>query len=280
MLNAFKKPYFVLVVLLVVIIVVVLGKNVKDSLFFSNRQRINIVIYNKDTPYYYSISTIDNLHYAVPFGADQEILLPGGYGKYRVGALRKLVHLEKKPELMQRAFSYATGTFVDYYFFPRSVEIYYGKNIAGIAPVFSVKDIVTMYSNASTIDRIYIAMRLIGKQVQDFRTIHFNAAFKKTTQGYWYQKIFRSEQKNIQIQYARSWLTASEVGEIIEGNGIRVADITKENSNGRKCVIKEDTSAHSASARALSRFFHCDIMRDKTGIYDIILMLGEKEEEW
>ena len=277
-------------VLLLVIFVILVIRSLRESLFFSGKERVNLVVYGKNANFF-SLGLKDDLHYKIPFYPDLQLVTPGGYGYYRVGALGKLVNLEKNPEILRRTFSLTTSTFVNYYFLPKKMNIYYGKEEESGKPSFT--DIFFSETNASFIDSIYLYLAFLGKRPQEFNvlmeisslkkdgSVRFSLdEFNKKFQGYFYQKVFREEKKNIQIIYSKNITAASYMGQILEGTGIRVADLSQEEKTTKGCFIKENLSIHSKTAIEISNFFKCDLVKENTGVYDIIYVIGERERDW
>jgi hypothetical protein len=263
----------------------------QTSLFFANKDRLNVVFYGKETNYY-SLGIGGAGNYVIPFFADLKLQVPGGYGYYRVGALGKLVSLDKKPEILEKTFSLATYSFVDYYFYPQTDEVFYGSEKQDVA-LPSAKSILFGTSNASWIDKIYLAMQFADRKKNDFRKISLQSnknkdgdeifaadQFEKKYTGYLFQKSYRNEMKSVQILYAKEYENADRVGKMLEGNGIRVGDISPSTTNPHSCVIVEDISTPSSTAKMLMDFFHCSWKEGKTDIYDILFELGDKEKEW
>lgn len=278
---------------IIILMVCIIGvKVLASSLFFSGKERINIVMYGKETTFI-SLGIRDNLDYAIPFYPDLQVQVPGGYGYYRIGALGKLVSLEKQPDILRKTFSLTTSTFVDYYFYPESSEIYYGKTATDRPRAPSLRAMFFNKSNASWLDKLYLYWQMIGRSSPEF-TVFKNVQsknkdgdrifsfkeFTKAYQGYFYQRIYRSEKKNIQIEYVSSWETADILAFLLEGNGVRVADVTQGKGGIKGCIIKEYSDTFSQTARDVALFFNCQLRRDKTGIYDILFILGSREKEW
>lgn len=275
-----------------VIVVVFIVRNVKESLFFSGKERANVIFYGKNANFY-SFGLKDDLHYLISFYPDLQLQVPGGYGYYRVGALGKLVNLEKDPEILRQTFSLATSTFVNYYFLPKKTDIYYGEEEENAADKPSFTDVFFSQTNASLTDRLYIYLIFLGKRPQEFNilrelsslkkdgSVRFSLDdFSKKFQGYFYQKIFREEKKNIQVIYHKNITTATQLAQILEGNGIRVADLTQGQRPNKGCYVKENLSSHSKTAVEISNFFKCALIKESTGIYDIIYIVGDREQDW
>lgn len=287
-----KNKYQPLIILLAVLVLIIGVKTIKESLFFVGRERINLVFHGNNTNFF-SLNNKNGLHYAISFYPDLQLPVPGGYDYYRVGALGKLANLEKKPDILKRTFSLATSTFVDFYFLPKLSDIYYGNQAVGSLQKPSLKDIFFNQSNANLIDRIYIYFLFFGLRTQDFTLISDIPTIKKGNdsvislddfssayQGYFYQKIFREEKKNIQIVYNNDIKAANTIGRILEGSGIRVADIAQRHDGQKKCLVKESIAKHSETALEISKVFSCNISSDNTNVYDIIFVLGDKEKDW
>lgn len=286
-----KNKYQPLIILLVVLLIVIGVKTIKESLFFAGKERINLVFYGNNTNFF-SLNNKDGLHYVISFYPDLQLPVPGGYGYYRVGALGKLANLEKKPDILKRTFSLATSTFVDFYFLPKLSDIYYGNQVARSLQKPSLNDIFFSQSNMSLIDRLYIYFLFFGLRTQDFTLINDIPVvkkgndsvislndFSKAYQGYFYQKIFREEKKNIQIIYDNNINAANIIGQILEGSGIRVADIDQ-GLGQKKCLVKENSTKHSETVLEISKVFNCNISSDNTNVYDIIFVLGNREKDW
>ncbi len=110
-----RRNLFIAIIIL--LLLYLLFRNLFSSLFFRRIERVNIIFYGPTTRYY---SFGNDTNYLLPFSADTGVLVPGGYGNYRVGALGKLITLEKKSDLYQKIFSGNTLSFVDFYFFPKN----------------------------------------------------------------------------------------------------------------------------------------------------------------
>lgn len=279
----------VLVVLLLLIVGAVF-QLLRHSLFFTAPERLNIVMYGEKTVFY-SLGIRDRLDYAIPFYPDLRITVPGGYGEYRIGGLGKLVSLEKNDTILKKTFSTTTATFVSYYFLPRDTKVYYGKTLEEVS-VPSPFSYFTYRSNAGFFDRVYIFFHMIGKRPQNFTNlttiksyvkagdiIFSQDDFNELYKGYFYQKRYRDERKNIQILYSTEYRSASSIGQLLEGNGIRVSDISEGGKEG-DCVVKEQAGTHSVTARDVATFFGCRLEQAQTGVYDILFVLGSLEKSW
>ncbi|QQG44141.1 MAG: hypothetical protein HYW86_04760 [Candidatus Roizmanbacteria bacterium] len=292
--KVLRSAFSVRSVLLIIsaLIIFTLIREAKDSLFFQDKERINLIMYGEDTRFF-SLGNKDKVHYVISFFPDLRVPVPGGYGDYRVGGLGKLAKLEKKPEIIKKTFSLTTKTFVDFYFLPEKIDIYYGDSRKEKFAIPSFNEVFFSESNAGWFDRLYIYLQFLRKRPQEFNQLKnlvtnkkegnqlFSLEdFAKTYQGYFYQKIFREEKKNVQIIYPQSATTASSMGAILEGNGIRIADMTWVEDSKKSCFIKENLSKHSLTAGKIALFFGCNLVQDKTGIYDIIFVVGSKEREW
>ncbi len=263
------------------LIISFLIRSVVNSLFFTNKQRINIVLYGQQT-IFFSLDMEDNIHYVVEFYPDMKVDVPNGYGQYRIGAIGKLVSLEKKPEIMQKTFSAVSSTFLDYYIYPANPEVYYGKRDDEVLKFPGFSDIMNMKSNASFVDKVYLALffsKANQKQYKRLRSLEAENFFKQY-QGYYYQDIYRQDKKSIQIQYNSDYNTAELIGRILEGNGIRINDYEQSAVKVSNCVVTEQANTFSVTARAISSFFKCSLKKGKTDVYDIIFSMGEREKDW
>lgn len=281
-----------------VIVGVIILRQLFESAFFIKEDRINILFYSSKS-IYFSLEKGGEVHYVSTFNADGRTAVPGGYGIYRMGALGKLIVLEKNPELLRRTFSRITGSMTDYYFYPQTEEIYYGEEEKMRIP--TLKDIFFLSSNANVFDRIYISIQFIGKHNSDFEEIRIkkiqtgdsvllsDVTFARQYLGYFYHKTFRKENKTVQLLYKDSYTAARSMSRIIDGEGMRVVDIDinpsfAQTSTGRQnnlCIVKENTPKdYSLTAQEIAGFFHCILIKGKGRVSDIVIELGEIESEW
>lgn len=286
-----KRLLYLLGALVVfVILVTTIVHGLKNTLFFGEKDRINIVFYGNKTTYY-SLGIHTEGDYTIPFSSDVKMPIPGGYGDYRVGALGKLVSLEKKPVLIQNTFSLATYSFVDYYFYKKSDEIYYGTNDDVLLPTPGF--IWSSASNASFLDKIYLIFYFLNKSPSDFHQVPVHTdknangditfaagEFEKLITGYLFQQTYRNERKSVQIWYLDNYENADRVAEMLQGNGIRVDDISQTNTPIKGCVVTENSATPSFTSKAIMTRFNCTWKKGKTDIYDILFQLGEREKEW
>ncbi len=299
-----KKEYWMKIFFLLILVglAYVLIKNLYSSAFFQKYDRINVV-FDTENVEFFSLGLHNDIHYYLSLYPDLKLLVPGGYGYYRAGALRKIVDLEKKPAIYKKVYSYVLSGFVDYYFYPNpergaadgtseKIKIYFGDRKGN----FSMQGFNLIFfgrSNAHFFDRLFVFMQFLGKtrgqfklidlanfRVKKDRTIFSSEEFMKSTQGNFYKKAYRNEERHVQIMYSKSYNTAKAVSQIIEGEGIRVADLSETEENQNTCEITEDADHFSVSARALANFFACKLVRGDTGAYDIVMILGGAEEEW
>lgn len=275
-----KTYYWLLVVIFIGYFIV---KNITSSVFLKEKDKVNIVFYGATTRFY-SLDKSD-VDYIVTFTPNAKVLVPGGYGFYRLGSLNKLVSLEKKPELFKKTLSIATSSFVDLYFYPNSDDIFY-KNSQSDDLFPSLREIFLNRSNASLIDRIFVLINLSNKNQNLYKIIRTgddfdSQKFNNDYQGSFYEKTYRTIGDNVQITYTKSYETAMEISQIIDGEGIRVVDVSQVNQNDKQCqiIVKKD-KVKSETAMGLSRFFGCPIKIGDTEVSDIILVLGSLEKDW
>lgn len=254
---------FVLVIVCVYILISII-RSFAHSLFFSHKGRITLLYY-ADVPKIVSIGRADGVNYELFYNADKRILVPGGYGRYRIGALARLAEIEKKPELLTRAFSSAISAQVDY----------------------------TMTNNAQIpfLDRVYLYFLLLQQKKSDFITLntryvdpanmadYSENSFQKKYKGFFYDKQLRMEGKNISIVYA-TYSSVKTLSRIIEGEGIRVVDVSYEPRAKRDCYIIEH-GPHSLTATYLAATYKCTLKEGVVKGADIQFVLGSKlEQDW
>ena len=263
------------------------------SLFTYSGDRINLVMYGSQTAFY-SLDKQETRNYTMYFYPDLKMQIPGGYGNYRIGSLGKLAKLDNEPDILTKTFSVATTSFVHFYFYPATEDVYYGTDIIKSPTVPSIRNILFMPSNAGFFDRLYLAFWLLDKKDDDFKQIAYQSetnkihndvffeedSFIKNSIGLMFQKQYRDEQKNIQLQFTKNYAVAESVSALLEGNGIRVNDITLDMKRSRDCSVVENVSIHSRTAIDIAHFFGCTLTQGKTDVYDIIFVLGSVEKDW
>lgn len=281
------------IVLLGILLVLVVAKLVSGSLFSYAPDRVQFVVYGQSTRLY-SISKKNDVNYFIAYAPDVKIVIPNGYGTYRIGSLSKLTQYEKKPELIAKAFSVATSSFVPYYFYPATSEIYRGETVSPEYRRPSFQEIFFSRSNARLLDRIYLYWKMIAAPSSSFQPLEIELltskmqgdtvlspeVFGEEYKGFFYNKTYRSERYRVQIKYSKSYDTAATIGKILEGNGIRVVDITKSDSNRKQCEIAVEDTHQAQTVRDLSRFFNCVVRQGSPERSDIVLELSSLEQSW
>lgn len=254
-----------------------------NSLFIIRRDRVNLLLHSKDRITYYSISTTDEVNYIIYFRPDSKIIVPGGYQRYRFGALAKLASLDKNPELLKKAYSSATSSFTDFYFYSSQPEILYGTSIPGGVYFPKFSELFFYNSNANLLDRIYIWYRFLTSGKAQFTQIsspRVEEDFAKLYQGFFYNRTYRHERRLAQIIYTKKYRTADLIGRVLEGNGIQVVDISYKERPHNTCIVIESSSKFSQTAKDISKYFKCKLQTGQTGTFDILFILGDNEDYW
>lgn len=278
--------------ILLVVGIFFIGRSFYNSLFVKHPDRISVVVYGQKTALY-SLGKTDRTNYFTYIYPDLKVVVPGGYGYYRIGALGKLISLEKKPELMTRIFSMASSSFVNYYFYPKSEAIYYGGQETDEVFLPKVKQIWLDASNASLFDRLYLWLTFATAKKSDFSNrdsypiknqqqekLLDDSNMAKRYQGFFYHKTYREEKKTVQIIYSEDYNSAVIVSRILEGSGIRVVDISQEDTQPEVCTLTEEGERYSKTAKDLATFLHCKRISGKARVSDIILELADQEQVW
>jgi len=267
-----------------------------QSLFMKNKDRINIVMYGPKSSLY-SIDTNENRHYVLYFPPDLKMQVPGGYENYRVGSLGKLAKLEANPDIFRKTFALATTAFVDYYFYQDSPDVYYGNESEDKVTEPALYKFITYSGNANIFDRIFFLLKFFRINQSDFTVIDYlektnkakndvifqDESFKKESIGLLFQKKYRAEHKSVQILYKNGYKVAVQIASLLEGNGIRVNDISIDIKSEKGCSVIEDLSpgeSFSTTAADIASYFDCAIVKGKTDVYDIIFVLGKVEDDW
>ncbi len=283
-----KKNLFIFFILLG--IVYYLYKSVTSSVFLKGRDKINVVFYGEKTRFY----SLDrkNVNYLLSFSNSLKVIVPGGYDKYIIGAIGKLASLEKKPDIFKRTFSAATSTFVDLYFYQKKTVVYYEDSNLRQMPTFM--EILLTDSNANLIDKLFLVYAFSTNSKDNFQSIDLSPfklegddnifdrnLFYKKFQGSFFQRTYRNHDINVQIVYTNSYKTAQLIGQMIEGEGIRVVDLSNQNKKNSGCLLISDKKTmETKTFLRLGEFFKCKTQIGETTVSDIILELGDLEKEW
>jgi hypothetical protein len=214
------------------------------------------------------------------------MLVPGGYGNYRSGALNKLASLEKNPDIIRKAYSAATSSMVDLYFYPPEGTIFYKQSDeTGFSPTFY--EIVLNPGNANFVDRLFILGSLLGKNKNSYKVIEVSSNythedFIEENMGIFYKRSYRNGQLNVQIEYDDSYNTAHLLSQILDGEGIRVVDITRSGyPNDKPCeVVTTKDVMGTEAVSGIKNFFGCRVTIGEVSVSDIILRLGKLERDW
>ncbi len=279
--------------LLGVFSILILLKLLTGSLFLRSSDRIQFVVHGQNTRLY-SLSPKGSINYYVGYDPDLKVEVPNGYGTYRIGALSRLISYEKKPELLSKAFSVATSSFVNYYFYPSSSEIYYSDDVPQTYKAPSFSEIMLYKSNARLLDRVYLYLQILQASPSSFQNLDIDLltkkiqtqtylssdAFGKEYRGFFYNKTYRMERLSVQIRYTKNYNTAAVIGKILEGNGIRVVDISAYGDQPKRCSITTSTAIKSKTVEDIGRVFNCDVIKGKADTSDILFSLGSAEREW
>ena len=268
-------------------------KNFTSSVFLKGRDKINVVFYGKNIRFY----SLDrkNINYLLSFPNLVKVTVPGGYGEYKAGAVGKLASLEKKPKIIRKTFSAVTATLVDLYFYPKKTTIYHqDKDISNPNEIPAFKEIFLTNSNANLIDRLFLFYFFTTSNREDYQTIDlkpfelgdsnaifdYNSFYKKF-QGSFFQKTYRNYNINVQIVYTKSYKTALLLSQMIEGEGIRVVDLSSQDEFIKGCLLITNKKISTTKTyQRLADFFKCSLKIGETTVSDIILVLGDLEKEW
>lgn len=278
-------------VILGLLILVLLVKWFSGSLFITAPRRLQVLVYGQDSRVY-SIDTRGNNHYIIHFAPDERLGVPGGYGFYRVGALRKLAMLDKNPKLLGKAFSVASSSFVTYYFYPPKDTIYNGSKVSGNVIMPRATELFSYPSNANVFDRLYLFLHFLQVKKSDYLLLRSRgdsqdkngarmfvpANFSKKTEGYMYNSAYRHERKTVQIIYTDNYNAARDISNILEGNGIRVVDIKKQEKSDSKCTVTD--VEESDTSRDLGRFFGCQVKSGGSQVSDMLFDVRGIEKDW
>lgn len=267
------------------------------SAVFARHDRINIAFYG-DEATILSFGLTDNVNYIVSLSHEQKIMIPGGYNQYPMGSLGKLVEIEKDPDILQRAFSSMISAYVNYYVSPKRAEVFQKPDTD--QPAYQKVDLIrrlfssSNLTNMNVIDKIYIGYLIAKRRQQDYVVLRSSIrrdeedgahifsekSFLKKYKGFFYYQTLREEGMETQIKY-NNYKSAVTLSRVIEGQGIRVADLSASDRNVSRCIIRTRAPRTSKTVDFIARSFSCDIETGETEGVDIIVYLGEEiESQW
>ena len=304
-----SKTFVVIVIVSIALYCgILLWRGVREAAPFRHQDRINILLYGVE-PIIISLGLTDHVNYLMRFDNSIKTYAPGGYGIYGIGGLGKLSSLEHDPDLLRRTFSLMTSTDIDYYLLPKDSKVYQDSDFTkGFSPtksaILSAMFSSKIISNIRFLDKMYL-VSVIGRQRKiDYialktgfidninKTSEFASdEFFKEYQGFFYNKSLRDIDTTIQIQYSSSFLSAKHIGRVLDGEGIRVADIDIAQKPVSKCLIRyknsNDRLIHLVTEDAVRKLLqlHCVTEyglvngRAPSDSFDMVIVLSPQLEE-
>lgn len=287
--NIFAFYFVVLIIIFSALISIY--REISTSVFLRGRGKINVLVYNESTRFY-SLD-LKNVNYLLFFPNSMKVVVPGGYGRYKVGAVGKLASLEDKPTIIKDTFSAASSTLVDLYFYPKT-DIVYQQDSLNDREIPSFKEIFFTNSNANFVDKITLYLIFATSGKEDYQKIDLQPyisndqnnsfdynGFYKQFQGSFFQKSYRDDDTNVQVLYSHSYSTALLFSQVIEGEGIRVVDLSSQDGDINGCLLTANKNTINGQIfRRLETYFKCHIKVGETTVSDIILEMGDLEKEW
>lgn len=289
---------YVFLGLLSIYLLFVTVRSLRQSALMQKRDRINIVMYGPE-PVLISVGLTDGVHYVIPFSHEDSVTVPGGYGRYRVGALGKLAHLEKDPELITRTFSSMISAYVDYSIAPKDTRIY--SKTSDEQPAFDALTVLKQvfsshYSfDGNVFDKLYLVYTLAQYRAQDFAVlkgtfkedaegdiIFSEKRFLKKYRGFFYHQSLRDEAEEIRLVYV-SYSSAVTLARIIEGQGVRVVDLTEDShiSPPQGCRVTTSKEELTKTVHYLANIFGCSTHMGKVEGADTEVVLGARlSDKW
>lgn len=297
--NTRGKAFVIIAVLfLVAYFLYKLIQIASGGLTLMGQDRVSIVFFGSQVRVL-SFGVTDGVHYVIELSNEQRVIVPGGYGRYKVGSMQKLAELEEDPGIMQRATSSVLSAYVDRYFAPQKAGIYTQNSARGdfsklalLRRVFSVSSI----TNATIADRIYIGYLIIRTNKNSFVELSTNTAkqvngdaifsergYLKKYRGFFFHKTYREESLDTKILY-NNYDSAVDLSRVIEGQGIRIVDLDKAPQSFASCIITLDKDISGGPRATISFFkreFDCSVEDGTSEGADITVILGsELEEKW
>ncbi len=293
-----KKALYGFIWLLCLYVVFIGFRAFRQSILLDSLDRINIVYYGEDVELL-SFGLKDTVNYIVSFSHSDKVSVPGGYGRYNVGALGKLAQIEKDPQLIGRTFSSMASAHVDYYIMPKKPDVYDADSTDD--PQYSPRELISrlfssdQLTNANIFDKLFIAYYISRQRQKDFAPLRSiseiaegnqenfsERRFLKKYKGFFYHQSLRQEGMEVKVLYD-SYSSAVTLARVIEGQGIRVVDLTRDEKAKKVdgCAIYSASTSNSKTIHYLQRTFGCSRIEEKTEGADIILVIGSGlSERW
>ncbi|MBP9798087.1 hypothetical protein KBC70_02970 [Candidatus Woesebacteria bacterium] len=286
-----RNALYVFIWLLGMYIVFVAFRTLRQSILLDSLDRVNVVYYGENVELF-SFGIKDDVNYIVSFSHVDKVSVPGGYGRYNVGALGKLAQIEKDHPLIGRTFSSMVSAHVDYYVMPQNPDVYDGKGTDD--PQFEQGQLISQlfsssYStNANFFDKLYISYLMSKHRQNDFAPLRSiseivsgkeenfsERRFLKKYKGFFYHQSLREEGEQVKVLYD-SYSSAVTLSRVIEGQGIRVADLTESDVAKQVvgCRVEYRDNDRSKTVHYLQRTFGCTVQQGTTEGADITLTVG------
>ena len=287
---------------LVSLYLIVMGaRAAADSLSFMRRDRITMVVYGA-SPVVVSLGLSDSVSYILFFDNSMKVKAVGGYGEYKIGSIQKLAQLSGDEDLLRRTFSSVLSSHVDYYFAPKQKEVYFetkklenfsSSKAAYVSTVASPQQM----TNANFLERVYLLTALLKMRKLDFTQLKTNFVVPGTDgdtfdeddffhyyQGFFYEPSLRNERDEVKIIYKDSLSADKNVSRILEGEGIRIIDLDRQDNKLRRCLVQIDPSAMIKTQIPKAAQFIVDALKCDTKVANIddatiLLYVGEDVEE-
>lgn len=293
-----KKALYVFTWIIGCYLIFVSFRAFRQSIILDSLDRVNIIYYGKEVELF-SFGVKDDVHYIVSFSHTDKVSVPGGYGRYNVGALGKLAQIEKDHPLIGRTFSSMTSAHVDYYVLPKKPDVYDAQSTED--PPFLPRDLISQLfsssytTNANFFDKVYLSYLILNQRQKDFAPLrsisevgagkeeYFSERrFLKKYKGFFYHQSLRQEGKEVKILYD-SYTAAVTLSRVIEGQGIRVVDLSQDDIAKKTvgCRIEYTVDKNSKTIHYLQRTFGCDVQKGTSDGSEIVLIIGSGlSERW
>ncbi len=258
----------------VVVLVVLAWRSYHSSLFALDRNRILVGIWLGDQAYVLSLPKESGQYHVLWYPPSQEVTIPGGLKKYKLGALAKVAHLESDLRLYTKAMSQLSGIPLDRTLYKDTEEVYYDdpqteKSVSEVSS--NIKSSLWTLKGASFWDKLFLYQK-IGTMRSSNTELYIKLKPDKVNL---FDRIFRNEKRLVQMTYPDTAGTAMFLSRLLEGIGIRVSDIGAYNGAVSKtCIVTEKTGSRTKTAAYITEYFGCQYQNGDTGLYEIQFTLG------
>ncbi|MCR4329363.1 MAG: hypothetical protein NUV65_02340 [Candidatus Roizmanbacteria bacterium] len=282
-----KFSYVPLFLILAFVLLLGVIQTVRQSLFFSSRNRISIAVL---APHAFVLSydkktSIANVIY---FNTSAQVTVPGGYGWYSLNSVPLLEEIEHKGFVIARhTFEELVGAPIDAVIMPTHsdiidessdpfIEWFLTKRRSFLAPLsrqykISTRNLIDWYFFRSILatrkDKLVFVDGSTGLVQTKKNGMRYSAEkLDLTVKGFLYW-TYPSSDGAVNVYTTQELYSAgTRIGRIIEGAGMKVLDVETVEHTPDTCILI-GASQHKNTFSSLARYFGCSIKLNESDPY-------------